>query len=83
MPKSMTVECPACGAKVGEPCKTLTNKTMPEAHTKRKNAALAKKYPCVDVEKVAAQIAKQATEEKESDSVQMPFATPHKEPTQP
>jgi len=57
----MTVECPACGAKIGEPCKTLTNKTMPESHSKRKNAALAKKYPGVDVNKVAARIAKEAT----------------------
>jgi hypothetical protein len=64
MPKSMNVECPACGAKIGEPCKTLTNKTMLEAHSKRKNVALAKKYPGVDVNKVAAHIAKEATEGK-------------------
>ncbi len=64
MPKSMTVECPACGAKIGEPCKTLTNKTMPEAHSKRKDAALAKKYPGVDVNEVAARIAKEATKGK-------------------
>jgi hypothetical protein len=62
MTKSLNVECPACGAKVGEPCKTLTNKAMPDSHTKRKNAALAKKYPSEDVNKVPARIAREATE---------------------
>ena len=44
MPNSQHVECPACGAKPGEPCKTMTGKTMPESHSKRKIAALAARY---------------------------------------
>jgi hypothetical protein len=60
MQKSMDVECPACGAKVGEPCKTLTDKVMHGFHTKRKNAALAKTYPNEDVNKIAGD----TTEEK-------------------
>jgi hypothetical protein len=60
----MDVACPACGAKVGEPCKTLTGKVMHGFHTKRKNAALAKMYPSEDVNEVAARITGKATEEK-------------------
>jgi hypothetical protein len=60
MVKSMDVECPACGAKVGEPCKTLTDKAMHGFHTKRKNAALDKTYPSEDVNKLAGD----TTEEK-------------------
>jgi len=60
MLKSMDVECPACGAKVGEPCKTLTGKAMPESHShsKRKRAALAKEYPGEDVNQVDARVVK-------------------------
>jgi hypothetical protein len=64
MLKSMDVECPACGAKVGEPCKTLTGKEMHGFHTKRKNAALAKMYPSEDVNKVSGRIAREPTEGK-------------------
>ena len=64
MPKSLNVECPACGAKVGEPCKTLTGKAMPDSHTKRKNAALAKKYPSEAVKKVSGRIASEAKKGK-------------------
>jgi len=63
MLKSMDVECPACRAKVGEPCKTLTGKAMPEGHTKRKRAALAKKHPHED-SSTAAKIVKEAPEQK-------------------
>ena len=55
--KSMDVECPACGATVGEPCKILTGKAIPESHIKRKNAALTKMYPSQDVNQVSARIA--------------------------
>jgi len=63
MLNSLDVECPACGAKVGEPCKTLPDKAMHGFHTKRKNAALTKMYPSEDLSK-AARIAAKATEEK-------------------
>jgi hypothetical protein len=33
-------ECPACGAKPGERCHTLTGKANPVSHAKRKQAAL-------------------------------------------
>jgi ubiquitin len=66
MLKSMDVECPACGAKVGEPCKTLTGKAMPESHShsKRKRDALAKQYPDVDVKQGDALVVRKATEGK-------------------
>ena len=32
-------ECPQCGAKVGERCRTHTGKAQPVAHAKRKRAA--------------------------------------------
>ena len=33
-------ECPVCGAKVGERCRTLTGKMLPVTHAKRKWAAV-------------------------------------------
>jgi hypothetical protein len=63
----MDVECPACGAKVGEPCKTLTDKTMHGFDTKRRNAALAKVYPSEAVNNmnnVSGRIARDPTEGK-------------------
>src|SRR5271167_3826475 len=53
MPKSMNVECPACGAKIEEPCQTLTGKAMPESHAKRKRAALERKHPREEVNQAA------------------------------
>ena len=60
----MNVECPACGAKVGEPCKTLTGKTMPESHSKRKRAVLAKKHAREDFSHATVRLVKQATKDK-------------------
>jgi len=51
-----------CSFARSQSCKTLTNKAIPDSHTKRKNAALAKMYPSEDVNKVAARIAREATE---------------------
>ena len=66
MLKSMDVECPACGAKVGESCKTLTGKEMPESHShsKRKTVALAKQYPAEGVNQVAERVVRKAMEGK-------------------
>jgi len=60
----MNVECPACGAKVGEPCKTLTGKAMPESHSKRKRAALANKYLREDFRQATVRIVKEPTKDK-------------------
>jgi len=60
----MNVECPACGAKVGEACKTLTGKAMPESHSKRKRAVLATKYSREDVSQGTVRIVKEATKDK-------------------
>jgi len=40
--KAIHVECPVCGANIGELCRTIDHMEMPESHFKRKLAALAK-----------------------------------------
>ena len=35
------VECPVCGAAIGQRCRTITNKALPVTHAKRKYAAFA------------------------------------------
>lgn len=35
------VECPECGAAIGERCRTMTGKALPVTHAKRKYAAFA------------------------------------------
>jgi hypothetical protein len=41
----MDFVCPACGAKPGEGCRTISNKLMPKPHAKRRQAALDKEHP--------------------------------------
>ena len=41
----MDFECPACGAKPGEKCQTITHKAMPKSHAKRQRAALDQEHP--------------------------------------
>ena len=36
---AIDIECPQCGAKVGQRCHTLTGKANPVSHAKRKLAA--------------------------------------------
>ena len=36
---AIDLECPECGAKAGERCRTFTGKWQPVAHAKRKRAA--------------------------------------------
>jgi hypothetical protein len=64
--KSMDVECPACGAKVREPCNTLSGKAMPESHShsRRNRVALARQYTDLDVKQVDARVVRKATEGK-------------------
>ena len=40
--KSVHVECPVCGSKIGEACRTIAGEKMPASHFKRKLAALGK-----------------------------------------
>jgi hypothetical protein len=60
----MHVECPACGAKVGEPCRTLTGKAMPESHSKRKRAVLSNEHSREDSSQASGRIVTEATEKK-------------------
>jgi hypothetical protein len=39
------VECPICGAKIGERCRTLTGKALPVTHARRKFAAFEAETP--------------------------------------
>ena len=43
--KPVNSECPACGSKIGDPCRTLNGNAMLEYHPKRNLAALQKKHP--------------------------------------
>jgi hypothetical protein len=41
----MSCGCPACGAKPGERCQTMTGNAMPQHHFKRQRVALDKEHP--------------------------------------
>jgi hypothetical protein len=41
----MDFPCPACGAKPGEKCQTISLKAMPKPHAKRLRAALNAEHP--------------------------------------
>lgn len=45
MLNAMDFECPACGAKPGEKCQTITHKAMPRPHARRLRTALDKEHP--------------------------------------
>ena len=52
----MDFECPACGAKPGEKCQTISGKAMPKSHAKRQRAALNKEHPPEHLNPTAAPI---------------------------
>ena len=48
-------ECPECGAKPGERCRTLTGKMNPVSHAKRKRAALDRELAEMDTAEASEQ----------------------------
>lgn len=46
-------ECPVCGAKPGERCHTITGKSTPVSHSKRKQAVLETEHVREDVNQAA------------------------------
>jgi hypothetical protein len=57
---AIDLECPQCGAKPGERCRTYTGKWQPVAHAKRKRAAFE------------ADMRRQATREEDTEAVPTP-----------
>ena len=55
-------ECPECGAKPGERCHTLTGKTTPVSHAKRKRAAFDNDAPGKDHSQTDSRIFRGTTE---------------------
>jgi len=60
----MDFECPACRAKPGEKCQTISSKAMSRPHAKRQRAALNKEHPPDHLSPAAAPIDPPAEDEQ-------------------